>query len=57
MVKKQLRLILKCFTTRCQRFLPFVKIFDDAQDMLRQSFGISIETANIPILSYYKIHA
>ena len=35
--QKQLGLILKCFTTRCQRFLPFVKIFDGAQDMFRQS--------------------
>ena len=56
-VKKQVKLIWKCFSIRAQRFLPFVNIMPGARDMFCRSLGLSAETGDIPIHSYLKNHA
>ena len=56
-VRKQVELILTCFTTRCQRFLLFVNISLGAQDMFLQTSVISAVMYDIHILSYCKNHA
>ena len=56
-VQKQVKLIRKCFTTRCQRFLPFVNISLGAQDMIRQSSAVLAKMSDFPIHPLLKNHA